>query len=328
MPNKISNKNLTDSIINNCKFFYGGFHGHSSLSVGDGSPIDCYNYAYRNNLDFLILADHSSFLLNKEHKWNFGLEQCHKFHKKRDGFIPFYGFEGKTDGFGDLNIINSKNYFTGSASNPLVLMIWMINNPSAFIIISNPLKSICLRDFDPNLNKIISCIEVTGGNTARYLRREKYFFKLLDKGWKLGCVNGLNETKLNFGDTENLTCIISSKSAKDNLIQSIRMRHTYSTESKTLKLLFFINNTFMGGILENFEELRFTILLEDKNYNINKIEILSNDGTIVHQIQNIGLKKIRYIYNHIPTPEESWYVLKIYEETDKIAVSSPIFLNK
>ncbi len=326
MPSKVSNKNLTDSIISNCKFFYGGFHGHSSLSIGEGSPIDCYNYAYRNNLDFLILADHSSFFLNKEHKWNFGLEQCHKFNKKREGFTSFYGFEGKSEFLGDLNIINSKNYFIGNVSNPLVLMIWMLNNPNAFIIISNPLKTICLREYDFNLNKIISCVEVTSGNSERYLRREKYFFKLLDKGWKLGCVNGINETKLNFGDTENLTCIISPKGSKENLIQNIRSRHTYSTESKTLKLLFFINNTFMGGILDNFEELRFTIVIEDKNYAINKIEIISNEGVVVHQIQNIGLKKIKSIYNNIPNIKETWYVIKVYEETNKIALSSPIFL--
>lgn len=323
MPDKLD---IYSKVQNNCKFLYGVFHGHSSLSIGQGAPLDCYSSAYYNGLDFLILSDHSDFLSSEATKWEKGLEQTSRFNKKREDFISLFGFEGKTNFLNELNIINSKNYFNGSMNDIRLLPIWMMNNPSAFIIISNPLKSLGNIQYNSVLDKLITAIEVTAGSNNRYLRREKYYFSLLDKGFKLGAVNGLSESKLSFGDTENLTCVVASKFNKDSFINAVRSHQTFSTESKTLKLLYFINDTFMGGNISNPNELRFTIIIEDRNYSIEKIEIISNSGVIVHTIENIGLNKIKYLYNHRRETFETWYVIKVYQATNKQAISSPIFI--
>lgn len=324
MPDKLD---IYTKVQNNCKFLYGVFHGHSSLSIGQGSPTECYSSAYHNGLDFLILSEHSDFLSSDKIKWEKGLEQTTRFMKKKEDFISLFGFEGKTNFLNELNIINSKTYFNGSINDIRLLPIWMINNPSAFIIISNPLKNICNITYNSILDKLITAIEVTAGSSNRYLHREKYYFSLLDKGFKLGAVNGLSESKLSFGETENLTCVVASKFTKDSFINAIRSHQSYSTESKTLKLLYFINDTFMGGILPNTNDLRFTIIIEDRNYIIEKIEIISNTGLIIHTIENIGLNKIKYLYNHKKEISETWYVIKVHQATNKQAISSPIFIN-
>lgn len=325
MPAKLD---IYTKIQSNCKFLYGVFHGHSSLSIGQGTPLDCYNSAYHNGLDFLILSEHSDFLSSSNSKWDKGLSQSSHFSKKRENFISLFGFEGKTNFLNELNIINSNTYFNGVMKDVRLLPIWILNNPNAFIIISNPLKSLCNIEYSPLLDKIITAIEVTSGNSNRYLHREKYYFALLDKGFKLAAVNGLSESNFNFGDSENLTCVIASKFNKDSFISAIRSHQTFSTESKTLKLLYFINDTFMGGTFSNETNLRFTIILEDKNYLIEKIEIISNGGVLIHSLDNIGLNKIKYLYNHTRENSETWYIIKVHQATNRQSISSPIFYSK
>ena len=58
------------------------------------------------------------------------------------------------------------------------------------------------------------------------------------------------------------------------------------------------------------------------------IEILSNGGKTIKKISNINLNSIKYIYEQEINEKESWYVIKINEEGNRIAISSPIFLKK
>ncbi|MGL4850706.1 MAG: histidinol phosphatase [Clostridium sp.] len=327
MPNITSEKNI-NNFINEHSFYYGFVHTHSSYSIGNHSPLECFNLAYRSNLHFLMISDHSDFLDQNSEKWNKALEQTYRLNKKRENFTAIYGFEGKSEALGDLNILNSNTFFKGTLKDLKLLPLWMIKNRDAILIISNPLKPILSHDYHPIIKSLLSCIEVTSGLNNRYIRRDKYYLKLLDKGLFLSPVNGLTEAKLNFSDTENLTCIISNKNTKEALLQAIRLRRVYCTESRTLQLMFFINNHFMGDFIERSSVLNFTILVEDKNYFVNRIDIISSGGNVIHSIKDLQLKKIRYLYNHIPAINEDWYVLKIYQETDKISISSPIFIKK
>ena len=60
---------------------------------------------------------------------------------------------------------------------------------------------------------------------------------------------------------------------------------------------------------------------------IKEIEILSNGGTIIKKVDDINLNSIKYIYEHQNSPKETWYVIKVLQEDNKTAVSSPIFIN-
>ncbi|MGL5648169.1 MAG: histidinol phosphatase [Clostridium sp.] len=327
MPHINSVKDI-NTFKNEHSFFYGFIHCHSSYSIGTNTPTECFNLAYRNTLHFLMIADHSDFLDSKSEKWTKALEQTYHFNKKKENFTAIYGFEGKSSSLGDLNILNSNTFFKGTLNNLNLLPLWLIKNKDAILIISNPLKPILSQEYHSLVSSLINCIEVTSGLNNRYLRRDKYYINLLDKGFKLAPINGVTESRLTTCDIESSTCIVSKRNTKDSLIQAIRLRRVYCTESRSLQLMFFINNYFMGDFIDWTDTLNFTILLEDKNYCIERIDIISNGGTIVHSIKNISLKKIRYIYNHIANTSETWYIIKVYQETNKISLSSPIFTQK
>ena len=319
------------------KYYYGIPHCHTAYSTGKGTPLDAFEYGKENDLDFMIITDHNSFLektlsiQGKEcSRWISTKNIVEKFRKKNENFLPIIGFETKTSPYGDFNIVNPSTFFTGVVRNLNLLLLWMMNNPDSFITINHPHRSITLLDYNEYLNKLITSIEVGNGTYPnKYIRYDKYYYALLDKGWKLGAINGQDNHRINFGDSENLTVIISQELSKTSLIKAFRERRTFSTESKTLRMFFKINDFFMGDeITDSPKKLRFIIFAEDLKRKILSIEILSNGGKTIKKISNINLNSIKYIYEQEINEKENWYVIKINEEGNRIAISSPIFLKK
>lgn len=320
--------------IDEINFYYGIPHAHCGFSTGHGNPVEAFDYARHNGLDFLILTDHNNYLSktiqikgNEISKWEASKYLASRYNKKHENFLALVGFESKTNPFGDINVVNSNRYFTGIVNNLQLLVLWMLNNPNAFISINHPHKSISYLEHNPILNKIITSIEVGNGSFPnKYLRYEKYYYHLLDHNWKLGAINGQDNHRLNFGDDENLTCIISEELTTASLINAFRDRHTYSTESKTLNMYFTVNNSFMGDIITlDDETLQFEIFASDPAHKISEIDIISANGMLIKKISNLNLNKVRYLYNHDPLKNELWYIIKVTLDNHKIAISSPIF---
>ena len=320
--------------IDDLNFYYGIPHAHCSFSTGQGTPMEAFDYARHTGLDFLILTDHNNYLTKtirlkgiELSKWDAAKFLATRYNKKHENFLALIGFESKTNPFGDINIINSSRFFTGTVNNLQLLVLWMLNNPTAFVSINHPHKTIECLEYNPILNKLITSIEVGNGSSPnKYLRYEKYYYYLLDNGWKLGAINGQDNHKLNFGDDENLTCVIADELTSTSLVNAFRNRHTYSTESRTLTMYFTINDNFMGDIipLEN-EDLQFSIFAHDPIHKILEIDIISTHGIIIKKISDLNLNKVRYLYNHESLQNELWYIIKITLDNNKIAISSPIF---
>lgn len=320
---------------NKIKYYYGIPHCHSGYSTGKGNPLEVYSAAIKCGLDFLFLTDHNDYLINKIKykdeilsKWELTSLITAKVHKSSSSFLPMLGFECKSIN-GDLNIINPNSFFTGTVSDFRLLTLWMFNNNNSFISINHPHKNILTIPYNNILNKIITSIEVCNGNpAAKYTRHDKYYYSLLDKGWKLGALNGQDNHRINFSDSEYLTVYIGNELSRSALIDAFRKHRTYSTESKFLKFHFLLNDAFMGEDLYiTSKKLKFSIFIEDVKYRILDIQIISNNGCIIKIVENINLNYIRYFYEHIHVEGETWYVIKILQENNKVALSSPIFIN-
>lgn len=332
MGKKKSQENTLN--IDDLNFYYGIPHAHCSFSTGCGTPIEAFNHARHNGLHFLILTDHNNYLTKnvrvKDHeisKWDAEQYLASRYNRKHENFLAVIGFESKTNPFGDINIVNPNRFFTGAVNNIQLLVLWMLNNPNAFISINHPHKNIESLEYNPILNKLITSIEVGNGSAPnKYLRHEKYYYHLLDNNWKLGAINGQDNHRLDFGDEENLTCIIANELTSTALVNAFRNRHTYSTESRTLTMYFTINDNFMGDIipLKN-ENLQFLIFANDSIHKILEIDIISVGGVIVKRITNLNLNKVKFLYNHEALKTELWYVIKVTLDNNKIAISSPIF---
>ena len=315
-------------------YYYGIPHAHTGYSTGRGTPLTAYEYAKDNGIDFLIITDHNSYLSkdistnNKTcTKWTSTISMKDKFRKKSDSFIPLVGFETKTSPYGDFNIINPTTFFTGVVKDLRLLILWMLNNSNSIVTINHPHKEIALLDYNELLNKLITSVEVGNGSFPnKYIRHDHYYYSLLDKGWKLGAINGQDNHRMNFGDSENLTVVMAESLSAIEIINAFKERRTYSTESKSLKMNFTINDNFMGSIIHKEKILQFMIFAEDNNCKINCIEIITNKGTIVKKISGLNLNSIKYMYNHELDSKETWFLIRLFQENKRMAISSPIFI--
>ncbi|WP_040212085.1 PHP domain-containing protein [Clostridium polynesiense] len=324
--------------IEELKHYYGIPHCHTNYSTGKSSPSEALEYAKNNKLDYIIITDHNDYLEDKAYyksnittKWSALEKYIYNFNKKNKSFVALIGFEVHTHSLGDINVLNSPNYFKGTIKKLDNMLLWFIFNKNCIGGINHPGKEILSLAYSELLNKYIRYVEIGNGLFPnRYKRYDKLYFSLLDKGWMLAPINSQDNHKLNYGDSENLTVALCPELSRKNIIKAFKNLSVYSTESRSLRLSFSINNTIMGGII-SYEEnlnLNFVILAEDKNYKIKEIEIISSCSKIIKSIDNLNQERIRYIYSHRTNLDESYYVVRVYTSSadNKSAVSAPIFI--
>jgi CMP-N-acetylneuraminic acid synthetase len=75
------------------------------------------------------------------------------------------------------------------------------------------------------------------------------------------------------------------------------------------------------GSLINFE-----IIAEDDSVSIEKIQLISNGGKIVKEIQCNNKNDVIWKPFIIASNIESWYVVKVIHSNGKWGISSPIFI--
>ncbi len=89
MSKKKSPENILDIDVLN--FYYGIPHAHCGFSTGYGTPVEAFNYARHNGLNFLILTDHNNYLTKnvriKDHeisKWDAANYLALRYNKKHE----------------------------------------------------------------------------------------------------------------------------------------------------------------------------------------------------------------------------------------------------
>ena len=321
----------------NIRYYYGIANYDTVYSNGSLTPIEAYEYAYKVGLNFMFITDHNSYLSediylreNSYSKFQASKIFSARIRKKYTDFIPLVGFKCTSSSYGDLNIINSNSFFSSNITDLKVLTLWMLNNIDAFITLNKANKNMKLLPYNEVINKIITSVEVSSKNIEnKTIDSDKYYFNLLDAGWMLGAVNKENNNTFNLGTSESLTACLCNTLSTKNIISSFRERRTYSTESRYLKFYFTINDSLMGEeAFLSSPNIRFMIFAEDTKYKIKEIQIISNNGLIIKNIENINLNSIKYLYQHKKENNETWYIVKIIEDDNKIAYSSPIFIKE
>lgn len=334
MGKKKRSSNNSDINISNIRFYYGIPHCHSSLSTGTELPTEAFDYAKHKSLDYMIITDNNTKLntliddrSESISKWQYLLKCVNKFNKRNEDFIALHGFEAHTSLLGDLNIINTKSYFSGTVTNLNALLFWLFQDENTIVSINHPNESIETLEFNQHLNKYISCIDIglrsPQNNFGRY---EKTLFSLLDNGWRLGTMHSLDSHKINFNEIDNLTGIVCNSFNKESLLSALKNRHTFATESKSLKLYFTLNSVFMGGEVDNSSSLDFYIYAEDYIHKIEKIQIITNGGAIIKEMDSIELNNVKFLFKKSSDINEDWYIVKVFLSENRIALTSPIFI--
>jgi hypothetical protein len=348
-PDQLQNHKSVISDYTNYNFYFGIPHAHTSYSDGKGIPLEAYEYAKSKGLDFLIIADHSNFLdgvkdVNYEYdilsnqyieklnsQWHRTRLEAEIINHKYSDFIAFRGFEMSTKEWGHINVINSENYVEGKKQIKSMkeFFDWLKTQNNIVASLNHPGGSFKNVKYVTDLDGIINLIEVGNGAYPRkYRRLEKCYYKALDMGWHLGAVNGQDNHIDNWGDDDNLTVVLSEELSKEKILNALKCRRCYSTESRSLKLIFNINSKIMGEILKikSNENLRFNIVAEDLNVPIQKVQIITDNGKIFIDKTFSNSTMINWSFDVLSNMNYHWFVVKIIHANGKWGISSPIFL--
>jgi len=324
------------------RLYFGVPHSHTNISSGEASPIEAYTKSRKRELDYLIITDHSRRLSSKGvmsisklkrgkdfDKWDLTNYEADIVNKKHKKFLALAGFELSTSFWGHINVYNSRDYIRNKMKNLYMFYEWLNIRSNVIISINHPNESLAdigyLLEFDEYLN----FIEVANGiPSKKYMRRENIYFKLLDKGWHLGVLNSQDNHKDDWGCSDNLTVVVAEKLTKKSFFEAFKMRRTYSTESRTLKLIVKCNGYYMGSIINcNIgNNMDFEIIAEDRKNKIKKIDIISNGGITIKSKNDFKNKnKIIWEPQIILDKKNRWYVVKVYLDKDRWAIASAIF---
>lgn len=327
-------KNSSKSKSPKYNFYYGIPHAHTSYSTGKGTPSEAFKYGLDKNLDFLIITDHSSSLQKSskdkkrcKSKWKLTEEEARNFNNKNNNFLALRGFEVSSNHYGHFNVFGSKNCFNYKIKNFDNFASWLNKEGSPIVSINHPHKYIECFNYSTHLDKFINFIEILNGSTPdKYVNGEKYYYKLLDKGWHIGALNGQDNHKANWGDSDNLTVVISKSLKEKDFMEALKNRRAYSTQTRTLKLIVKANDYWMGSILPLDKKITFTIKAQDKKNPIKRIELISN-GAEVLKSKNFSKKTKIKLNFCMPFIKGKWYIIKIIHENGLFGISSAFFTN-
>jgi len=325
-------------------FYYGVPHSHTSYSSGKGIPIEAYECARKNGLDFLIVTDHSGRLndckLSNDctiigndlelDKWDLSKKQAKEINTKYSDFLALVGLEMNTNLWGHMNVINSKDIIGSKICKKIdELYQWLCAQENIIISVNHPNASDNILEYLPEFDRVINLIEVGNGSPPyEYKRMENYYFKTLDMGWHVGAINGQDNHMEDWGERDNLTVIIAERLDFDSIINAMKFRRVYSTESRTLRLCVQGNGHWMGSILElnKGDTLKINIQAQDDTEPISKIQIISNNGCIIEEniFNDSNIAEVNSSF--IIYEDYEWYVVKVIHSDGRWGTSSPIFV--
>ncbi len=324
-------------------FYYGIPHSHTSYSDGVGTPTEAYEKAKSKGLDFLVITDHQGKLAKGNFnydrsislfgetapKWEMLKLEAESMNFRHNDFAALYGFELSTAFWGHINIINSDTIITKKPSSIDELYTWLCMEENILLSINHPHRSPKTLPFTHNLDNFVNLYEVGNGSTTRiYTRTEENYYKALDYGWHIAAINGQDNHSDDWGESNNVTAAICKELSKDSIINAIKLRRVYSTESKNLKLAVKGNGKWMGSVLnlKKGDVLDIHILAEDNISPIDKLQVITNEGKLVHE--KIFGQGYKCEWNlSIPIDDEyKWYVVKVIHADGKVGISSALFV--
>jgi len=333
----VTNENKTYNM------YYGNPHSHTSYSDGKETPTEAFEYARDNGLDFLTISDHVGRLLKnnmsydnsisfhgcKYPKWEMTKLEAEHMNLKYNDFVAIAGYELSTVFWGHINIMNCDELVNKKKFLIKDMIQWIHSHEDILLAVNHPFKRAGTLKCDSPFNKCISLYEYGNGCPPRvYKRCEARYYKALDDGWIFGAINGQDNHDSNWGDAENLTGVLADNLTKEELIAAMKMRRVFSTESKTLELSFKVDGYWMGSIInvKVGERLRAEIDVQDKVVDIEKVQLISNSGVVIHE-HNFGESGIFRCTVDITTAlKNTWYLVKVFMKDEKVGISSPVFL--
>ena len=326
--------------------YYGSVHSHTSYSDGRGTPTEAYEHAMKNNLDFWFVSDHVNRLIknNINHdktievicndicKWEMMKLEAERINANNDKFLALAAYELSTSFAGHINVFNNQDIPNKRKFEPLDMYEFIFdvikNDLNIVMSINHPFRQSATMSYSATLNKVINLLELGNGSPPKkYIRSEKQYYEYLDKGWILGAVNGQDNHIENWGEAANVTGIMATDLSREALINAMRKRRVFSSESRSFKIVYKVNGYIMGNIinLSPLNSIYINFTMEDSKKPIKLVEVVVNGGKTLKMFMEESKEKIERMIIIPYDIQITWCLIKVTHVDNSMSFSSPVF---
>ncbi|ONI45056.1 hypothetical protein AN641_05010 [Candidatus Epulonipiscioides gigas] len=338
---------------NGNNLYFGQLHSHTTLSDGQGTIEEAYDYA-RNNakLDFFAVTDHSDWFDNEMEadiidgsmstEWMLGLNTADKYNED-DIFTALYAFEmtwsSSTGKWGHINTFNTSGFETRNNKEMDLKTYYetLATQPDSISQLNHP--GTTFGDFSDfgfysaAADSVVTLIEVGNGEGpvrgSGYFPSYEYYTRALDKGWHIAPVNNQDNHKGKWGNSNTARTVIEAKNlSRDSVYDALREMRVYSTEDENLEISYQINEHTMGSILKDQNELNVEITAydPDEDDEITKIELITDGG--YSQFKTTNTNHWNLSINPEDVSSSTYFYVKVTQADGDIAVTAPIWVSE
>ena len=306
------------------RLFAGQVHSHTRYSDGTGSPRDAMTYARDvGKVDFFSVSDHC-FMTAKD-----GMENRRAradLLNENGRFSTLFGFEMTwlTDGFwGHMNLLNTDWYDCSLHTSLPDFYEKIAADEDAVAMFNHP--EYRWGDFDSFRYHSKAADDRLCLAEIREAKYDSAYALMLSRGWHAAPVLNEDNHKPNWTTaTKGAGVVLAHSLTRENILDAMRRRRTYSTSDRSTKVLFRANGEWLGARLQNPETLSFEVLVSTENgAGIGDLYLVSEDNIVVAHTQAGPLKQFSW---RLTLPAEfDYYYLKI-RNGDAYTVTAPVFV--
>jgi hypothetical protein len=322
------------------KVYYGSLHNHTSVSDGQGTPDEAYNYAKNvAQLDFFGLAEHANLMNAAE--WLL-IKTTADLYNEDSVFAAFYGFEWTTYfSYGHVTVVNTPDYCSNSSpTNTFGGLINWLNARNGAAFFNHPgWDAFAFNEFnhfsDPPCSKFVG-MELWNdhdGFSKYYYNNgyyssdgnKGYFDEALIRDWKIGAAGGDDNHTATWGTATQFNMgVLAPAKTRSDIFDAILARRFFSTIDKNLVLSFKINGHEMGSTILGGTWNAVIETFDADNEVIVNIDLLKNGSVI--QTWTPGITH-PVVSSSIACADGDYFYTRVKQADGGEAISSPVFIS-
>ena len=305
--------------------YCGQVHSHTDESDGKGTFAEAYEYAKNvTHMDYFAVTDHSGCIDRGIYARQRKLSD--RFNVPGE-FAAFSGYEmtwHQVNGFwGHVNFLNSAwGCFSSYANDLDAFNERVAEHPEGIAMFNHPSDTWGngddFRPFPDNVRETYALYEMNGK------RHHPNYALALSRGWRVAPILNEDNHHADWGDSGGMGYVLAPALSRENILDGMRRRRTYSTTDRTMQVRYRVNGEWLGAVLTAPEKLDVEIEVTTENEaGIGTLELLTEDSISVASVEAGALPEFRWRVEL--TPDFDYYYLRI-TNGDIHTVTAPVFV--
>lgn len=306
--------------------YIGQVHCHTGDSDGSGTPEEAICFAKdKGQVDFFAVTDHSHEVTPDRYAAQKALSDRYN---RPGSFASLSGFEmtwnHKNGYWGHMNVLGTDFYERMIDDVDLPAFYEELKkHPDAVAMFNHP--GDCWGNFndyawhDPEIDRLVCLAEIRG---AAY---DRQYALMLSLGWHAAPVYNEDNHRPDWTRASNgCGVVLAPALTRENILDAMRRRRTYSTEDRTTELYYKVNGEWLGSALHAPEKLTVSVEVHTKNeQGLGLLQLVSEDNIVVAHI-SVGARR-DFVWQVELDPDFDYYYIRMINGKT-YTVTAPVFV--